>query len=685
MALYFFKISFLLSLSSVWGKQYLPPSWTSLCNVTLTTSEPGSSSVANATVVTATCIVRPSNDVAWRLNDLRNWTLTEKINFNSLAGHRQVIYKLRVSCEAGANISLPWPMKLPGLQELNVTSCVLVDRYLNYPAGADLPDEMRILDIRDSQWIVGDTNAILAQSMNSTSINISSAYDCGHDDTLEIYVIRNVSDIFETNVTLTSLSIINGAAVSVTSTPINKLQEFINQLPSELGDDISSSGTVKPETRLIKDAEKVVSDQINLNSDAAKPKQSPSLATLISQQISKTAKNESTTLGPRIAEEEFLDLLRKVFNTKLQCNFVKLRHLDQSVAHFTPVTVFEFLVQGALYPTLELMNYSTIGITQFPRELSEWRRFFPKLTYIDLSNNSISQVQLKDFPSKKDTGVVTFNIQRNNITTINMEILNSWAAIEKVIVDIRQNPIHCGCEMGVFLPYLHSQTTFTGRLTPYLYVKYMECATPASLKGRQLYSLVQSALPCPLYEDHQAALIALGITLSFLLVVVIVLVRYKVEIRILLYTRFHVRVPCDSDEQRHNKTYDAFISYSNDDDSWVLENLVQFLENSPVPSSQQQQQTNGGLDQNKNPEPKSRPTNGRKRQFKLCIHQRDFVPGKTIFDNIVDSIEASRHTIIVLSPSFMKSHWAMEELRQAYRQSLVEKTRHLVVLLLQKF
>ncbi|KAK0062694.1 toll-like receptor 2 [Biomphalaria pfeifferi] len=673
MVTYLLMCSTVLWMSGVWAgsRTFLPPTWKNVCNINITRLglAPNAKLSEATTVLESNCTIRPSDAHPWRLNDLKNWTLYEKINLNTVPGKREIVYKLRVTCEGGANISLPWPMKIAGLEELVVSSCVLLDRYANFrnPVDVDQPDEMRILDLHDSQWLVGKTNDILSQSQGSMNINISDTYECGHDDTLEIFILRNISDILDTEILTVEIPVNR-------STTTKKVAELVNPLPGELVDDVNVSGTVKPETRLMKDAEKVISDQINSNTDVLKAK-------LLQQNLQKSTP-KSNTSDARVAEENFLDLLQKVFNTRAQCNYIKLRHLDESVAKLTPVTLFEFLVKDALYPVLEHMNFSTIGITTFPRELSEWRRFFPKLTYIDLSNNFISQVQFQNFPSKKDTGVVTFNLQRNNITVINMDVLNSWADIEKLEVDIRNNPIHCGCDLESFLPHLQDTTTFIGRLAPYEYVKEMECSTPDSLKGRKLYSLVHSSLPCPVYENHQAALIALGVTLSFLLVLVIILVRYKFEIRILLYTRLHVRLPCDADELRHSKTYDAFISYSNDDDSWVFENLVKFLENSSVPTSSQP--TSNGTAHAKDIESKQRPNSAKTKPFRLCIHQRDFVPGKTIFDNIVDSIEASRHTIIVLSPSFMKSHWAMEELRQAYRQSLVEKTRHLVVLLLHK-
>ena len=37
------------------------------------------------------------------------------------------------------------------------------------------------------------------------------------------------------------------------------------------------------------------------------------------------------------------------------------------------------------------------------------------------------------------------------------------------------------------------------------------------------------------------------------------------------------------------------------------------------------------------------------RGFKICWHQRDFVPGTNIAENIADAIEHSRRMIIILS------------------------------------
>ncbi|CAL1535261.1 unnamed protein product [Lymnaea stagnalis] len=563
----------LVLLNGVSPKDLVPPSWMRMCKVNVSFPEPPTESRPrlNPYVASVNCHIKADDGDRWRLMDLRNFTFTNNINYHTDENNRTLHYKIEVTCENGANISLPWPMKVPGLLELEVRSCLLLDQFANYndPLDPTIPNELRILDIRDSMWVVEAVNSIVNKS--NVSLNITSAYDCGQDSTLVEYITRNVSSVL------------------------------------------------------------------------------PELVAVVTEQEQTTPKSNEG--------ESFLDLLRKSFKTKTGCHYKRLKVYDMSIAWLTPVNMFEFLVQNSDYPVLEVLNFSRIGMTDLPREFSQWRKFFPKLISLDLSHNNLSAIPLTDYPPGDNEAIAYFNLTYNNFTTVKMALIQSWARMTKVFVDIDKNPIHCDCELASFIGNLRNASTFTGNLAPYAYVRHLECATPEPLSGRQLHTLSVDDLSCLEYESHQAELIALGVTLSALVLMIVVIIRYKFEIRILLYTRLHVRLPCDADDLRHQKTYDAFVSYSNDDDAWVYENLACKSHN---------------------------PGHGDKSQFRLCIHQRDFVPGKTIFDNIVDSIEASRHTIIVLSPSFMRSHWAMEELRQAYRQSLVEKTRHLIVLLLQK-
>ena len=97
-----------------------------------------------------------------------------------------------LQCENGGTISLPFPMRAPGLVKLTVFNCRLLDKYADFATPAqELGDWMRVQDMRDCVWINDpqDLDFVLKNFMK-----ITSHYDCGQDSTLVSYVYRNVSD-----------------------------------------------------------------------------------------------------------------------------------------------------------------------------------------------------------------------------------------------------------------------------------------------------------------------------------------------------------------------------------------------------------------------------------------------------------------------------------------------------------
>ncbi|XP_042791197.1 toll-like receptor 2 [Panthera leo] len=98
--------------------------------------------------------------------------------------------------------------------------------------------------------------------------------------------------------------------------------------------------------------------------------------------------------------------------------------------------------------------------------------------------------------------------------------------------------------------------------------------------------------------------------------------------------------------------YDAFVSYSERDSHWVENLMVQELEHFDPP-------------------------------FKLCLHKRDFIPGKWIIDNIIDSIEKSHKTIFVLSENFVKSEGCKYELDFSHFRLFDENNDAVVLILLE--
>ena len=103
---------------------------------------------------------------------------------------------------------------------------------------------------------------------------------------------------------------------------------------------------------------------------------------------------------------------------------------------------------------------------------------------------------------------------------------------------------------------------------------------------------------------------------------------------------------------KRNREYDGFVLYCFDsDDSFILDVLL--------------------------------PQMAETRDFKLCLHSRDFTPGRDITQNIQEAIERSNSAIIVMSQGFVDSMWCSEEFTQCYIENMKDPSFNLFVLLMQ--
>ncbi|XP_032233620.1 hemicentin-2 isoform X2 [Nematostella vectensis] len=87
-------------------------------------------------------------------------------------------------------------------------------------------------------------------------------------------------------------------------------------------------------------------------------------------------------------------------------------------------------------------------------------------------------------------------------------------------------------------------------------------------------------------------------------------------------------------------TYDVFITFSNKDLDWVKTELIPLVE---------------------------------RHNLNYCIHSRDFEPGRTIVDNMADSVYRSRTVLAVLSENYMSSEFCRCELSMALCRDEVMK------------
>ena len=117
----------------------------------------------------------------------------------------------------------------------------------------------------------------------------------------------------------------------------------------------------------------------------------------------------------------------------------------------------------------------------------------------------------------------------------------------------------------------------------------------------------------------------------------------------MIYHRFGIRL--SKGTELDGKEFDAFVSFCSNDGFAEVKLLLKILENA-------------------------------KPYYKLCVHQRDWLAGEWISENIIGSIRNSRRVIVMLSEKYVNSPWCMFEFHRAHAHFVEDKTTKLLVVLL---
>lgn len=319
-----------------------------------------------------------------------------------------------------------------------------------------------------------------------------------------------------------------------------------------------------------------------------------------------------------------LDISRNGYSSMPQsCSWPHtLRHLNISRAKLPAVT-------QCLPTTLEVLDLSY-------NDLKSFILLLPSLKELHLSGNKfLSLPNGWLFPNLQ-----TLAIQSNTLNMFGHSDLQSYRRLQGL--QAGQNKFVCSCDFVHFLQSVMKgggEVGITDREESYI------CDSPLSLQGELVSQVSLSIVQC-----HQVLVVSVscGVALCVALLVCLLLWRFHA---LWYLSMIWAWLKAKRSSQRRRKRdgeaaeallrYDAFVSYSERDASWVENFLVPELER-PSGSSK---------DPMKSPQP-----------LTLCLHKRDFVPGHWILDNIMSAIEQSRRTIFVLSENFVQSDWCRYEL-----------------------
>lgn len=126
---------------------------------------------------------------------------------------------------------------------------------------------------------------------------------------------------------------------------------------------------------------------------------------------------------------------------------------------------------------------------------------------------------------------------------------------------------------------------------------------------------------------------------------------YRRELRVWVYSRCGLRMcyktTAFEEQQDKDRLFDAYVSYSVKDEAFVSQVLAPGLESGDP-------------------------------GYRLCLHYRDFNVSAYVADTIIEAVESSRRTIIVLSKNFLHNEWCRFEFKSALHEVLKDRRRRLI-------
>jgi toll-like receptor 13 len=353
---------------------------------------------------------------------------------------------------------------------------------------------------------------------------------------------------------------------------------------------------------------------------------------------------EDFALASNTLQELYIGNIGAKTSPRFDANYVfknssKLVKLDMS-----HINLMETNMTSLLQPLIILKELVLYGC-----KLLEIPAIISKLIHLKSLNLGCNYIGT--FHSHLFEGLVhlkKLNLMANRISVIDNNFI-SMATLNRLdVLEVRFNPFACTCDLYWFRNQIMKERKDILRGSdPSEYT----CFSPLDMYNRTVSSYDPSYYQCHTLTTQEVAAIATGSTFIFLIVMAILYKKYKWHIKYYLYLlrsrKGYERIGGTEEEKF---LFDAFVAYNEDDRSWVISNLMSELEG--------------------------------KEQYRLCLHERDFLPGKTIFSQISHTIQRSRKVILVISNSFAKSQWCQYEALVAQNRLVDDGANALIVVLL---
>ncbi|XP_039528426.1 toll-like receptor 4b, duplicate b [Pimephales promelas] len=281
---------------------------------------------------------------------------------------------------------------------------------------------------------------------------------------------------------------------------------------------------------------------------------------------------------------------------------------------------------------LEVLDLSHCGIGEISRTSFTGTQ---KLRHLYLSKNKLMVLDFLAQPELKQ--LTSIYIDKNSISSIPLHVLQKFPANLSEL-DLSSNPFDCSCSQTDIILWIiqnqnilkQSENIFCKTLSPSSDFRAVDFDIDSCVQKKRLTIVVS------------VCIVSLVVVLSGL--------AYKFQFYL---QYFFILLRGYRSTGQQECSYDAFVIFSSYDEVWVMNELMENLENGVPP-------------------------------IHLCLHMRDFQPGKSIASNIIDEgIMGSRKVIVVVSQHFIDSAWCRFEFELAQSRFMMERNANIIIVILE--
>ncbi|XP_062569861.1 toll-like receptor 4, partial [Saccostrea cucullata] len=297
-------------------------------------------------------------------------------------------------------------------------------------------------------------------------------------------------------------------------------------------------------------------------------------------------------------------------------------------------------VEGEIFQNLFMLKTLNLTRNRIVRLPSKVFRNLMQLENLNLSFNSLSKFTV---PVSHMNRLSHLDLSNNQISSLSREIRDMLDAISQkniLSLNLKGNELRCDCENLDFVKWIISSKNIN-------FLHFDEYVCSSSNSSGIPFSEIENRLQMLEKQCSSYTLIIVIMTSLTIVVLTItisrILYRYRWKLRYMYYVaRENYKINVYRPDALPNASYhfDAFVSYADEDRVFVI-NLVKHLE--------------------------------REFNLRLCIHQRDFIPGTGIADNITNAIHNSRKTFCIITSHFLDSYWCMFELNMARMEAIYSR------------